>query len=65
VTAKEKLLERAPHGSEKQADRALRAEDEPEVDEWRLSRTVIRLSVISPRRKLHEHQRDHWSVDLM
>jgi hypothetical protein len=35
VTAKEKLLERAPHWSEEQAERALRAaEGDETVDEW-------------------------------
>jgi hypothetical protein len=35
VTAKEKLLERAPHWSEEQAERALRAAKGDEtVDEW-------------------------------
>jgi CUE domain len=33
VTAKEKLLERAPHWSEEQAERALRAA-EGDIDEW-------------------------------
>jgi hypothetical protein len=35
VTAKERLLERAPHWSEEQAERALRAaEGDETVDEW-------------------------------
>ena len=35
MTAKEKLLERAPHWSEEQAERALRAaESDDAVDEW-------------------------------
>ncbi len=35
VTAKEKLLQRAPHWSEEQAERALRAaESDGAVDEW-------------------------------
>ena len=35
VTAKEKLLQRAPHWSEEQAERALRAaESDGDVDEW-------------------------------
>jgi hypothetical protein len=35
VTAKEKLLERAPHWTEEQAERALRAaEGEDAADEW-------------------------------
>jgi hypothetical protein len=35
VTAKEKLLERAPHWSEEEAKRALRAaEGDETVDEW-------------------------------
>ena len=33
MTAKEKVLERAPHWSEEQAERALRAA-EASVDEW-------------------------------
>jgi hypothetical protein len=33
VTAKEKVLERAPHWSEEQAERALRAAEESS-DEW-------------------------------
>jgi hypothetical protein len=35
LTAKEKLLQRAPHWTEEQAERALRAaESEDAVDEW-------------------------------
>jgi hypothetical protein len=35
MTAKEKLLERAPHWTEEQAERALRAaESDAAVDEW-------------------------------
>lgn len=35
MTAKEKLLQRVPHWTEEQAERALRAaEDADEVDEW-------------------------------
>jgi hypothetical protein len=35
VTAKERLLQRAPHWSEEQAERALRAaESDDAVDEW-------------------------------
>jgi hypothetical protein len=34
MTAKEKLLQRAPHWSEEQAERALRAAESADVDEW-------------------------------
>ena len=34
MTAKQKLLQRAPHWSEEQAERALRAAENGAVDEW-------------------------------
>ncbi len=58
VTAKEKLLQRAPHWSEEQAERALRAaESDDAVKEWSdLSKLHAVSSAETMRRLAHEEQ---------
>ena len=58
VTAKEKLLERAPHWSEEQAQRALRAaEGDAAVDEWGDLSKLHELSTAETMRRLAEEER--------
>ena len=58
MTAKEKLLQRAPHCSEEQAERALRAaESDDAVDEWgNLSKLHQASSAETMRRLANEEQ---------
>lgn len=58
MTAKEKLLQRAPHWSEKQAERALRAaESDDAVEEWGDLSTLHEVSSAETMRRLaHEEQ---------
>jgi hypothetical protein len=56
VTAKEKLLERAPHWSEEQAERALRAA-EGDVDEWGDLRAQTQELAEQTERRLSERER--------
>jgi hypothetical protein len=55
VTAKEKLLERAPHWSEEQAERALRAA-EGDVDEWGDLRAQTQELAEQAERRLRERE---------
>jgi hypothetical protein len=58
VTAKEKLLERAPHWSEEQAERALRAaEGEGTVDEWGDLSKLHEVSTAETMRRLGKEER--------
>jgi hypothetical protein len=58
VTAKEKLLERAPHWSEEQAQRALRAaEGDAAVDEWGGLSKLHEVSTAETMRRLAEEER--------
>jgi hypothetical protein len=56
VTAKEKLLERAPHWSEEQAERALRAA-EGDVDDWGDLRAQTPELAQQAERRLSERER--------
>lgn len=57
MTAKEKLLERAPHWSEDQAERALRAaEGEQAVDEWGDLSTLHEVSSAETMRRLAKEE---------
>ena len=56
VTAKEKLLERAPHWSEEQAERALRAA-EGDVDEWGDLRAQTQELAEQAEQRLRERER--------
>jgi hypothetical protein len=65
VTAKEKLLERAPHWTEEQAERALRAaEGDDAVDEWGDLSKVHEVSTAETMCRLAEEERaaghDRW-----
>jgi len=55
VTAKEKLLERAPHWSEEQAERALRAA-EGDVDDWGDLRAQTQELAEQAERRLRERE---------
>ena len=58
VTAKEKVLQRAPYWSEEQAERALRAaEGEGPVDEWGDLSTLHEASTAETMRRLAEQER--------
>jgi hypothetical protein len=58
VTAKEKLLERAPHWTEEQAARALRAaEGDDSVDEWGDLATVHEVTTAETMRRLSDEER--------
>ena len=58
MTAKEKLLQRAPEGSEEQAERALRAaESDGAVDEWGELSQVHKVSSAETMRRLAEEER--------
>jgi hypothetical protein len=58
VTAKEKLLERAPHWSEEQAERALRAaERDTDVDDWGNVSDVREASTAETMQRLAEEER--------
>ena len=62
VTAREKLLERAPHWSEEQAERALRAaEGDDTVDEWGDLSELHEVNTAATMRRLaeEEHQAGH------
>lgn len=57
VTAKEKLLERAPHWTEEQAARALRAaEGDNRVDEWGELATLHEVSSAETMKRLAEEE---------
>ena len=56
VTAKEKLLERAPHWSEEQAERALRAV-EGDVDDWGDLRAQTQELAEQAEQRLRERER--------
>jgi hypothetical protein len=65
MTAKERILERAPHWSEDQAERALRAaEGEAAVDEWGDLSKLREVSTAETMRRLAEEERaaghDPW-----
>ena len=55
VTAKEKLLERAPHRSQEQAERALRAA-EGDVDDWGDLRAQTQELAEQAERRLRERE---------
>jgi hypothetical protein len=58
VTAKEKLLERAPHWSEEQAERALRAaEGDETVDQWGDLSKLHEAATAETMRRLAEEER--------
>jgi hypothetical protein len=57
MTAKERLMERAPHWTEEQAARALRAvEGEDSVDEWGDLATLRETSTAETMRRLAEEE---------
>ncbi len=57
MTAKEKLLQHAPHWSEEEAERALRAAESDDADEWGdLSKFHEVSSAETMRRLAHEEQ---------
>ena len=57
MTAKEKLLQRAPHWSEEQAERALRAaESDDVVDEWGDPSKVHEVSSTETMRRLAKEE---------
>ena len=58
VTAKDRLLQRAPHWSEEQAERALRAaEGDETVDEWGDLSRVHEVSTAQTMRRLADEER--------
>ncbi len=58
MTAKEKLLERAPDWTEEQAARALRAaEGDDSVDEWGDLATVHEVTTAETMRRLSDEER--------
>jgi hypothetical protein len=62
VTAKEKLLEQAPHWTEEQAERALRAA-EGDLDDWGDLRAQTEALAEQAEARLHERERaagDSW-----
>jgi hypothetical protein len=56
VTAKEQLLQRAPHWSEEQAERALRAAESDELDEWGDLSKLHQVSSAETMRRLAEEE---------
>ena len=58
VTAKEKLLQRAPHWSEEQAERALRAaESDGAIDEWSDLSKLHEVSTAEMMRRLAQEEK--------
>jgi hypothetical protein len=56
MTAKEKLLERAPHWSEEQAERALRAAESDDADDWGDPSKLHEASITETMRRLAKEE---------